>query len=331
VAPSTRHSYSAAFKSWSSFCDQRGTDPHGPISNGAAEEWISALADGGRISAATIRTYKAGMSTHHTETSTLSNPFQTARLFRIITGVENDKAPREAIRRREKPKSEGFTQNDLSIVNERIMHGTEKEIMMGAAAALLYGAALRPNEALGNRTKEPLRTNQVHFFASRSDKQPMIIPSSARSNDQPAPHHIIIELHGSKTNQLHREENLVYTESLAIGMIWRWMRIRRERPSGTLDPFLFTLPTRNPSTTESRRLNGRTLIDFLRIVVAERQRRPHWTPKCFRIGATSDFHASGADPAGLRYLGRWRTNIWQTYADTRSHIERAIAARTIKK
>lgn len=292
-----------------------------------AEEWIAALADSGRITAATIRTYKAGMSTHHTETSTLPNPFQTARMLRLITGVENAKAPREAARRRLKPKSEGFTKQHLSMVSERVMQGTQKEIMMAAAAAFMYGAALRPNEALGNRTKEPIRSDQLHFFAERGSKTPMAIPSSSSTAASSIPHHIIVSLHGSKTNQLHREENLVILEPLAVQMVWRWYRVRQERAIATARPcqFLFSLPATD------HRLSGRTLLDFLRIVAGESALHPHWTPKCFRIGATSDFHASGADPAGLRYLGRWRTNIWQTYADSRSHVERAIASRSIKQ
>lgn len=299
----------------------------GPITELLAEEWLSALADQGRISAATIKTYKAGMSTYHTEHSTLPNPFQSARVHRIITGIENSKAAREAERRRQKPKSDGFTKQHLSMISERVMHGTQQEIMMAAAAALMYGAALRPNEALGNRTKEPLRSAQLHFFAERASTAAMEIPPSSSTHDRTTPHHIIIELHGSKTNQLHREENLVIVEPLAVQMVWRWCRIRKERPSSTgPDPFLFTLPHR-----KKNRLSGRSLLSFLAHVASEHSLHPHWTPKCFRIGATSDFHASGANPAGLRYLGRWRTDIWQTYADQRSHIERAIAARSNKQ
>lgn len=325
IAPSTRITYAAAFTSWTQFCTKRNIAPEDPITELIAEEWISALADHGRITAATIRTYKAAMGTYHTEHSTLPNPFQTARMHRIITGIENEKAPREAARRRAQPKSDGFTQQHLSIVSERCMQGTQQEIMMAAAAAFMYGAALRPNEAVGSSSKEPIRMDQIEFFAGRESRSAMPIPSSARSNDRLVPHHIVVELHGSKTNQQHREEKVVIIGALAVQMVWRWYRIRHERalssaPGTAPDPWLFSLPSKG-------RLTGHTLLSFLHIVAREHSLSPHWTPKCFRIGATSDAHAAGINSEGLRHIGRWRANTWQTYADPQSAVDRAIAAR----
>ena len=131
------------------------------------------------------------------------------------------------------------------------------------------------------------------------------------------------------TQEQHREEKVVVVEPLAVQMVWRWYCIRIMRPAETPpDPLLFSY---TKSSRKKTLLSAATLLSFLHIVARESFLEPHWTGKCFRIGATSDLHAAGTEPAGLRSLGRWRTNIWQTYADQRSHIERAIAIRSIKK
>jgi hypothetical protein len=316
IAPSTRRTYDPAIANYRDYCESRGWRPDDPITEFTAEEWLASLADGGKLMFSTIRTYKAALSTWHEERSTLPNPLHSARVSRLLTGIENSKAAREAERRRDRPKTDGF---DMSMLREVIKHyrdGTDKEVLFVGAAALLTAGAMRPGEVLGSQTAPPLLAEQISFFVKATDRSPIHQFSSLP--DGAAPDHCIVSLRGSKTNRRQRREEIVIASPDAVRAIWAW-RLRRHADSENElhGPELFKLPGRKPLRTAN-------LIAFVSLGLrACGLGEFHLSGKCFRIGGTSTLAAAGADPADLRRLGRWRTNQWETYADPKSHQIRA--------
>ena len=77
IAPSTRRTYSQAVENYRTYCEESGWLPDDPVTESRAEEWLAALADGGRLMVSTSRTDKAALGTWHEERSTLPNPLQS--------------------------------------------------------------------------------------------------------------------------------------------------------------------------------------------------------------------------------------------------------------
>lgn len=318
IAPATRRTYTPAVEHYRQYCESRDWDPEGPITSFTAEEWLAALADGGRLMFSTICTYKAALSTHHEERSTAPNPFSSGRISRLLTGIEADKAPREATARRAKPKSDGFTLGMLKPIIAHYHTPSAKEVLFLGAAALLLAGGARPGEVLPAANRPQLLAEQLLFFAKAGDRSPITNPADLPSGSYPD--HCILSLRGSKTNRQQRVEDQPIAQPDAVRALWRW-RLRRHADSrnAELGAELFKLPGQGP-------LRIANLLAFLSLSLrATGQGDPHLTGKCFRIGATSQLAAAGAGVGDLRALGRWSqtSQVWQTYADPRSRQVRA--------
>lgn len=314
IRPSTRTTYQTAMANYEKYAESMSWEPGAPITERRTEEWLAALADGGQLMTSTIRTYKAALSTHHEETSTLPNPVSSERISRLVAGIENSRTEREAKRRREKPKCEGFTPEMFRAIEIRYRQGSDKELMMIGAAALLTHTGSRPSEVLGNRTIRPLLAEQVRFFAQPSAREPM--PPTEAAGE---PDHCTVELRGSKTNQQQRSQAKYVSAACGVRALWRWWRKRESSGGSTIHgPELFKLKGRRPLTTTN-------LVGFITRAAAEAGLGDlSLGGKSFRIGSTSALAAAGTDAADLRGLGGWQTNMWRTYADAESKRQRAI-------
>lgn len=320
IAPSTRSTYATAQQNYRDYCKGRRWDPQAAVTEERAEEWLAALADSGRHAASTIRTYKAALSTLHEETSSSPNPVATERVKRLMAGIENDKAAREAARRRLKPKSDGVTMNMVRRMAETQQAGTEKEIMMIGAAALAAAGGFRPGEVFNSTSaRRALTTEQVQFFARAGDAKP--IADVHRQEPGFVPDHCTVELYISKTNQRGAREEVHIAAPAAVRAIWAWRqkRYRDEENAARGDEF-FRRAGYKPLALSA-------LLGYLRCKLRQLDfGELHLTGKCFRIGAASTLAAAGVETADLRDLGRWRTNMWRTYADGPARKARALIA-----
>jgi len=314
IRPSTRTTYESALVNYHEYSESRGWKENDPITHRKVEEWLAALADGGRLMTSTIRTYRAALSTYHEETSTLPNPVASGRITRIVDGIENSRTECEAMRRRENPKCEGFTPEMFRAIEVRYQQGSDKELMMIGATALLTYTASRPSEVLGNRTIDSIRADQIRFYAEGSSREPVTATAS-----RIVPDHCVMELRGSKTNQQQREQTKVVSAKAGVRALWEWWK-RREEKGGTAIHGIefFRLANRLPLSTQN-------LIGFLtRAAFDAGLGKISIGGKSFRIGSTSTLAAAGTDAADMRGLGGWQTNMWNTYADSKSKRERAI-------
>lgn len=332
ITPATRRTYQHAIEHYQSYICDRNWNPDDPITVSKAAEWLAALADQGKIKVATIKIYKAALSTHFEETSTNPiNPLSSTYITRIMNGIEREKAPKEAESRRLKPKTEGVTLGMLETIlrHNPIINQDAQFTMCFGAAVLASAAALRPNELLGKTSDNPdraIKSDQVVFFLNLNDEKPLseaAIRNMRTTRSSTIPNHLTLTFAISKTNQLGKLESIHVGNELAVAAIWRWKLLRippaQDQEHG---PEFFKRIGYKP-------LRMQTLLKFVeKHLVLAGHKHMNLTGKCFRIGGTSELAASGATDAELAKKGRWASNsaMWKIYADPQSKKVREVNA-----
>jgi len=286
-------------------------------------EWLAALADGGRQTAATIRMYRSALSTNFVETTarshsnggaTPSNPSTDPIVKRLLDGIERVKSKADQQRRIDHPKTDG-----ISITQIRRMAAqsdTESDSLFITAASLAAVAGLRANELLGSRTypERALTLAQFEFFVDEISLNPhgTRVPSTSLTA---APTHCLLRLLISKTNQTRKEQFTPIAEPSTLTRIWRLYKERITVPTATL---MFQRQLDRP-------MRMHELIAFLQSRIDTPTRR--LTSKCFRIGAASSILGAGHSSAAAAENSHWTPTSSMplgTYAETAALRRRAI-------
>jgi hypothetical protein len=122
---------------------------------------MAALADGGQITAATIRSYRTAISTYHEEHSSAPNPTKTERIAQCMQCIESTKVQRRQAKGKVRSGQRGHGQED----DRDDPTPTMQQRKLLGASVRTTAAALRPNESLGSSHDERApRTDQVRFW-----------------------------------------------------------------------------------------------------------------------------------------------------------------------
>lgn len=283
-----------------------------PLRADHAAEWLTAMAEAGGRTAATIAQYKSALHTHFACSQPFTdhgaNPLSHPRLKRLLTGVEKSKAAPE---RGEHSTYKACSPLTFDLVRQlRAVHSEtdRREVMMYAAIAVGTAACLRPSELLGSSTypERALTAAQVVFFAHASTDAPVLPATTAAT-----PTRCMVLLHTSKT-RLHGEERVVGAAE-AVQALWHWCILSGAQGRTTL----FQL--------DGHRLTTNSLIGHLRRKLGLiGQGHLYVTGKCFRRGGASTLSALGADAEDITAAGGWAKGsvVWQTYANA-PEVQRA--------
>lgn len=317
IADSTRRTYEAPTRAFREYCAQRGV-PHLPFTTDVAAEWLASVAQSGKHSAATIRTYRSAISTMHAESEWggTPNPVASEVIERLMRGIARAKAESDAAARAARPRTIELTPA-LMLRLEPVARGdSPEEIMKWAAACTAVFALLRPSELLGSpqHRDRALRPAQITFFA-RPGEERTVEPSGGA----PAvPDRFEIALGATKTSQLGGGPARIVAARPAVQALWRWMCLREA--IGADGPELFRAPKQRAlATTELLAF----LCEWLR---ATGHGAVHLTGKAFRRGGASGLIAGGVPRADAAAAGGWKSlAMLDTYASAQAKKERAAA------
>ncbi len=312
LAPSTQKAYATAVSLYTAFCAERGYTMH-PLRADHAAEWLTAMAEAGGRTAATIAQYKSALHTLFASTQSFTdlgpNPLGHPKLRRLLTGISNAKAAPE---RAAYAAAHPCSPLTFDIVRQlRSVHSDSdpREVMLYAAIALATAACMRPSELLGSSTYpgRALVANQVTFHASERSNEP-VLPSAER-----AAMRCTVTLTATKTNT--RGEPRFVSAPEAVQALWSWYLTSGARGSTLLFQRGGVALTTNALVGHLRRKLEQ--IGFGHLYV---------TGKCFRRGGASTLSALGAHPADIAAAGGWATGstVWQTYANA-PEVRRARA------
>lgn len=311
IAESTRVTYDSALKNFRSFREERGRLRDAPITASEVAMWAAQRADERRLTAATLRTYKAALSTTWIEEAhpdgEQRNPLDSQQVSRVLAGIARVETARGG--RRAPPTPLTFT------LLQRYAYGdSDREVMLRAAALLGVTASLRTSELLGSPQwpARALSLSQLTFFtdlgctlrAERIDAVPRVLR---------------LRLLVTKTST-HGCDKIVSVPA-AVAHVWRWFLRRRSESEGKPNAKLFLLHGRKLS---SLALTG----DLERRHAKVRPALPaaRFTGKSMRRGGASTLAMQGLDANAIAAQG-WAVGSrqWETYAnDPEAQLQRAI-------
>lgn len=287
----------------------------------AAEEFVGALGDEGRLAHTAIAGYVSAMAHDHFSRSTRTeNPWRSERVKLILRGIANDRAATGRATRESKERaqqqSDPFTADDWRMLATRTP-SDNWELMMLSAAALGAALGLRPGELCGGPKEYRTRVISSSQITFHTASHTQILPSSAST---PVPHYLRLELRATKTARAGRNDFLSATPDL-VPAVWRWACHRAAWKGKRLpdDPFFVT--------DDLRLLRVGALTGWIQGRLAAHGSIRHITGKCFRRGAASTLAAANAPESDLQAVGKWKTTgMAFRYADGPAMRDRALRA-----
>ena len=312
LAPSTQKAYATAVSLYTAFCAERGWTMY-PLRADHAAEWLTAMAEAGGRTAATISQYKSALHTLFASTQPFTdlgpNPLEHPKLKRLLTGISNAKAGPERAAYAASLQCSPLTFDLVRRLRSVHSNSDPREVMLYAAIALATAACMRPSELLGSSTypERALLADQVTFYVSERTDTP-VLPTA-----EGAASRCTVTLVATKTHT--RGEQRFVSAPEAVQALWAWHLVSGARGSNPLFQRSGVALTTSALIGHLRRKLAQ--IGFGHLYV---------TGKCFRRGGASTLSALGAHPADIAAAGGWATGsaVWQTYANA-PEVRRARA------
>lgn len=319
VTDSTRRTYAAPLLAYRHYCTQRGLDAE-PLAATpeAAGDWLAELALGGRISAATLRTYRSALSTAWEEAGGRgSNPLQDPFVERLVRGASKLLLTRDLAARAARQITLELTPSVIAQFLPFVLEASSVAATTeGSASPSLVPAAcswaatclgvfglLRPNEFLwvGQGQSAALTASAITFRVSpRHEAEQGLLPRGVAVTAESIPDRFEVALGATKADPLARNGRLVIAARLAVEALWRWMHARRDAGHTPHAP-LFVLA--NGHALASRVLLNQVGAWYTRLTGATAK----LTGRAFRRGGASAMLSSGASIPDIMAAGRWKT------------------------
>ena len=315
LAPSTQKAYATAVSQYTTFCAERGFTMY-PLRADHAAEWLTAMAEAGGRTAATITQYKSALHTLFASTQSFTdgsaNPLAHSKLKRLLTGIANSKAAQERAASAAAPTCDPLTFDIVRRLRAVHSDNNPREVMLFAAIALATAACMRPSELLGSGTypERALTADQVVFHTSATSESPVVLPTAAGIIAT----RCTVWLRITKTH-LHGEERTVSADE-AVQALWRWYYISKAQGRIALFQQGGTPLTMSALIGHLRRKLKLIGLGHMRV-----------TGKCFRRGGASTLSALGADAADIAAAGGWApsSTVWRTHYANAPEVKRARA------
>ena len=160
---------------------------------------------------------------------------------------------------------------------------------------------------------------RVSEFTSPSHKRfnPHIHPTT--SDISWSKNYFYYKLKRSKTDQLHRGQTIYLPHSRRPTCPYTAMKIYLKRSRATKHPSpLFIFSNGTP-------LNRRSCLEHLRYLLKMEGYNPkHYNTHSFRIGAATSAAQAGLSSHDIKFLGRWRSTVYQRYIHSNTPQQLAV-------
>lgn len=298
IAPSTRRTYRAGIRRYTTFCCSRQWNPF-PASELQLRYFASWLSD--QVSFPTIKLYLAGIRFAHIENS-LADPFADAPLLRLL--LRGIKRTIGLSSRRRLPITMSVMRQLKGALADDPQIASQDKLMLWSAFTLAFFAFLRSSEFTS--------PSSVHFnplvHLSRSD----ISFTSAGS--------LSLQLKSSKTDPFRMGCSITLAPSGRSVCAVRAMRryLAHQLPGNSTPLYSFSTGqflTRDKVTSILR-------LQLQRLGFATESYASH----SFRIGAATTAAEAGLPPWLIQTLGRWSSNCYTQYIRTPASILQAVPA-----
>ena len=294
LAPKTRKTYSAPAKSYIIHCALHGIQPAFPATCHLLADWVAQLGVK-RVKAKTIKSYLTAVRSAHVDMLHHDlTVFHAPELEHMIAGIR--RLHGEAGTQERRPITKGLLLQMLPHLDQKSREGAT----FYAVFSLAFAAFLRVGEFTYTSNDHGLSDVCKWFLTRRSIEL---------FND-----HLDLTLPASKTDPFRRRITLHISASddracpvKVLRRLFRWRAFPDSLLFETADGF-----TRELVISQLREIL--TLLGF----------RGHYSGHSFRRGAATSAREAGLADNEIMLLGRWKSEAYRRYIDTRP--ERILAA-----
>ena len=295
-APATQQAYNQGIRMFLQFCSQREVDARWPVSESIMAHFVAAMSLEGK-SAATVKTYLAGLSASH-KLKGFEDPTDSFLIRKLLKGLARETRSQDSRLPITLPRL-------IELVDclQSICKDSYETLLFKAAFVMAYFGCFRISELLG----------QSPQLVAMGGRPALAVEDIIASMPQ-----VIVKLVGSKTDQCANGQLVTlspYTTTRRICPVLTLADYFNRRPGGK-----GAIPSRSGASGPLFvHGDGSSLTQFqFQSVLKKAARFLGWpsagfSSHSFRIGAATSAALNGATAEHIMAMGRWKSSAFRGY------------------